>query len=185
MVVGFDKIEQVFDPKYYVDREAALNRLFASASFLVAARGGSARAELAALMERPANAPYAKGVAPLEGAQAGAFTAASSSAVRAAIARGDRPDADVPLPVADFVEQTGAYYAGMTGPEGVYDRYALRWALIDALAALQVSSDLSNVVDLQRLYHRLLSSDREAMSMRRVLLGSNPIEAGQSLRSWL
>ena len=40
-LVGFDKIVQIFDPRYYDDREAALGRLFGLASFAVAPRAGS------------------------------------------------------------------------------------------------------------------------------------------------
>src|SRR5215471_16166777 len=38
-LIGFDKIVQVFDPRYYKDRDQALHELFALADFLVAPRG--------------------------------------------------------------------------------------------------------------------------------------------------
>ena len=41
-VVGFDKIVQIFDPRYYSDRDAALGRLFDLAAFFVAPRGDAA-----------------------------------------------------------------------------------------------------------------------------------------------
>src|SRR6266849_4291037 len=58
-VVGHDKIVQVLDPRYYADRAAALERLFALAGFLVAPRAGAGRGELAALLARPENRAYA------------------------------------------------------------------------------------------------------------------------------
>ena len=39
-VVGYDKIVQIFDPRYYTDRDTALAQLFAQASFLAAPRAG-------------------------------------------------------------------------------------------------------------------------------------------------
>jgi nicotinic acid mononucleotide adenylyltransferase len=64
-LVGHDKIAQIFDPSYYVDREAALDELFGLASFLVAPRAEAGAAELAALLAEPANARFAGRVQPL------------------------------------------------------------------------------------------------------------------------
>ena len=55
---------QIFDPRYYDDREAALRRLFGQAAFLVAPRDEHSAADLAALLGRPQNAPYAGRVRP-------------------------------------------------------------------------------------------------------------------------
>ena len=38
VVVGFDKVVQILDPRYYENRDAVLDRLFANASLLVAPR---------------------------------------------------------------------------------------------------------------------------------------------------
>ena len=37
-IYGYDKVVQIFDPRYYDDRDAALDRLFALSSLLVAPR---------------------------------------------------------------------------------------------------------------------------------------------------
>jgi nicotinic acid mononucleotide adenylyltransferase len=66
VLVGFDKVVQIFDPRYYADREAALTALFSAADLLVAPRDGAGAAELAALLALPENQPYACHVAPLD-----------------------------------------------------------------------------------------------------------------------
>ena len=58
-LVGYDKIVQIFDPRYYDDRDAALRKLFGLASFLVAPRDDATADNLAALLSRPENRPFA------------------------------------------------------------------------------------------------------------------------------
>ncbi|HEU5347753.1 MAG TPA: hypothetical protein VFU63_03985, partial [Ktedonobacterales bacterium] len=55
IIVGFDKIMQIFDPRYYDDRDAALRELFSLAHLLVAPRGDYGADALAALLARPEN----------------------------------------------------------------------------------------------------------------------------------
>jgi nicotinic acid mononucleotide adenylyltransferase len=59
LLVGYDKIVQIFDPKYYDDRDAALRELFALARLLVAPRGDDGAEALAKLLATPANRPFA------------------------------------------------------------------------------------------------------------------------------
>lgn len=59
LIVGFDKVPQIFDPRYYVDRDAALYALFKEAEMVVAPRAGASEADLAALLSRPENRPFA------------------------------------------------------------------------------------------------------------------------------
>ena len=65
-LVGFDKIVQIFDPRYYDDRDAALEQLFGLATFLVAPRGSDDADALAALLTRPDNHRFAGAVEPLD-----------------------------------------------------------------------------------------------------------------------
>src|SRR5439155_24398494 len=80
-LVGFDKIVQIFDPRYYDQRDAALRRLFRLAGFAVAPRAGAGPAELAELLARPENRPFAGPVRPL--ALAREYAEVSSSAISA------------------------------------------------------------------------------------------------------
>jgi len=57
-VVGFDKARQIFDPRYYADRDAALRQLFAHVTLLVAPREDEGADALAALLAPPENAPF-------------------------------------------------------------------------------------------------------------------------------
>ncbi len=58
IIVGFDKIVQIFDPRYYEDRDATLDRLFAIAALLVAPRADEDEVSLNALLARPENSRY-------------------------------------------------------------------------------------------------------------------------------
>lgn len=134
-VVGHDKVEQIFDPRYYADRDAALDRLFALAGLLVAPRGragraaggilqpagpppnagearhggrGSAgRAALEALLARPENARYRARVRPLPLPRA--YREESATALRAALAAGADVRRRLAPAAAAFVAATGCY----------------------------------------------------------------------------
>ena len=80
-VVGFDKIAQIFDPRYYADRDAALAELFALTDVLVAPRAGMGASALANLLAQPENARFASHVRFL--AVSDTYTQDSSTEVRA------------------------------------------------------------------------------------------------------
>ena len=134
-LVGFDKIVQIFDPKYYQDRDAALRQLFAEARILVAPRAGQDERDLAELLGRPENRPFAGSVAPLPVPPGALDPELSATRVRAALAAG-RPPAGVPEPVGRFLRDVGAFEPDqvLAGGERV-SRYALRGRLIEDLAA--------------------------------------------------
>jgi nicotinamide-nucleotide adenylyltransferase len=106
-LVGFDKIVQIFDPRYYEDRDAALEQLFALASFLVAPRGRDEGPALAALLERPENRRFSDAVRPLD--LPADLREVASSNVRAGLAVGGLAGATVPPVVARFMAETGLY----------------------------------------------------------------------------
>ena len=62
VLVGYDKIVQIFDPRYYSDRSRELDDLFGRARFLVAPRDANGSAELEALLARPENSAYRRQV---------------------------------------------------------------------------------------------------------------------------
>lgn len=124
-LVGFDKILQIFDPKYYDDRDEALRRLFADASILVAPRAGQDDRDLAALLDRPENRPFAGRVAPLPLPHGLVAPDLSATQVREALAAG-RPPPGLADPVARFLRAIGAFTPPVAvGGEHV-DRYQLR-----------------------------------------------------------
>jgi nicotinic acid mononucleotide adenylyltransferase len=106
-LVGFDKIVQIFDRRYYDDRDGALEQLFALATFLVAPRGSDDASALAMLLARPENRRFAEAVWPLD--LPAELREIASSNVRSGVADGGRPDDSVPPIVARFIAETGVY----------------------------------------------------------------------------
>ena len=103
-LLGFDKIVQIFDARYYENRDRALRELFTLAQILVAPRAGAGVAELTALLAQPENAPFAGNVhsLPLDAT----FRNISSSRIRQSVAVHEQ---DVPPEVRRFIHATGAY----------------------------------------------------------------------------
>ena len=58
-LMGYDKIVQIFDPRYYQDRDADLEVLFQEAQMLVAPRGDDDEVALQHLLEKPENRRFA------------------------------------------------------------------------------------------------------------------------------
>ena len=95
---------QIFDARYYENRDNALRELFALAEILVAPRAGAGAAELTALLAQPENAPFAGNVhsLPLDTT----FRDISSSRIRQGLAAHEQ---DMPPEARRFVRDTGAY----------------------------------------------------------------------------
>ena len=156
-LVGWDKIVQIFDRRYYDDRDAALERLFALAGFLVAPRGDAGAAELSALLDRPENRRFVGAVRPL--ALPPALREVASSRVRAEVRSGVPPPDQLPPAARVFVEETGAY--GPRPTDGASpDRYRLRLALLDALETSQGGSADAEDADFRALFDRALAERR-------------------------
>jgi nicotinic acid mononucleotide adenylyltransferase len=142
VVVGFDKVVQIFDPRYYADRNAALDALFATADLLVAPRAGAGAEQVAALLGKRENRAYAHHVTPLDVPTA--HRDDSSTEVRALAAdpqaHRDQPGdqlAQLVPPEALALIATGAYAAmDRTDHTDRADRYPLRQAWLSVLPAL-------------------------------------------------
>ena len=110
-LVGFDKIVQIFDPRYYDDRDAALDALFQLATFMVAPRGDDEGPALARLLDAPENRRFADAVQPLD--LPPTLRDVASSTIRSNLADGltadDRLDESVHPLVAQFIAETGVY----------------------------------------------------------------------------
>lgn len=136
-VVGFDKIQQILDPRYYTDRDASLSRLFSLTRFLVAERDAYGSQALDALLREPANRVYRGRIAELATLPADHDPVLSSTSVRAAHAEGSGEAVDtlaVPAPVHAFIAATGVYGSPVKLPSGeVIDPYELRLRILSAL----------------------------------------------------
>lgn len=131
-VVGYDKIVQIFDHRYYVDRDAALDRLFTLASFLVSPRDKEGATDLRELLERPENRRYADRIQYRNLAET--YRRLSSTRLRQ-MAKVGGVLTDAPPIVLRFVAETHAYEPPIEMPDGEkIDRYAWREKVIDLLA---------------------------------------------------
>lgn len=136
LLLGFDKIVQVFDQRYYDDRDAALHALFAQAEILVAPREDAGNAALQHLLDDASNrqfAPYVHGVA-----LSSAYRRMSSTHIRDVF---EAHQQDVLPDVQRFIEETRVYEPPELLPDGagevVQDRYAER---IEAILAIMSES---------------------------------------------
>ncbi len=192
--VGFDKITQILDPRYYDDREASLARLFALSRFLVAKRDAHGAAALADLLAAPANRAYRRHIAALDTLPAYHDPELSATGVRTAYADTNPAapaDVGVPPPVADFIAATGAYAPPHMLPGGeTVNRYALRLRLLAALFAdptaaftaddfiAAVAVALSNS-ESGRSLRRALAQDIVTIPSVRACLGCNSVSTGE------
>ena len=133
VLVGFDKIVQILDPRYYVDRDAALRALFAEANVLVAPRAGAGREALTALLARPENRPFGDRVAYLAVAPQHADDSSTAARQLSADARWDDVRALVVPEAYALARETGAYGRD-SGEEAT--RYAVRERWLAALSRL-------------------------------------------------
>ena len=168
-VVGFDKIVQIFDPRYYDDIDVALDRLFDLASFLVAPRGTDGAAELSALLNTARNRRYATRVQLLDLPES--YRALSSTRFRTAM-RGRQQVAGVPPTVEEFSAATGAYQPALTiSPDEKVDRYAIRQRLIDRACVGTAAWPTPEA--LRAFWLRAIAPDSEGRRLRQGLTDAN------------
>jgi hypothetical protein len=112
-LLGFDKIVQIFDQRYYTNRDAALGELFFLAEVLVAPRGTSGARELQELLDQPANRQFASHVHLLPLSEE--YRAVSSTHIRQDFEAHRR---DVPAEVERYIRETHAYEQPEELPDG-------------------------------------------------------------------
>jgi hypothetical protein len=129
-LVGSDKVLQIFDSRWYADRDAALERLFARACLVVAPRSDQDDA-LRDVLRAPENRRFAGRVDVLR--LHPAVSDLSSTRVRGLLAAGADPAGLVPSAVAGVITAVRAFAPPvLTGDEEV-DAYDVRARLIDLL----------------------------------------------------
>ena len=128
-LMGFDKIVQILDPRYYTDRDASLIELFRLAELLVAPRGNDGQKELLDLLHQPQNERFARYIHPL--AFDSSYRQISSTQARQ---QGDDLNAHVPREAREFMRKTRAYAPPVRQPDGtIVDYYALRVQRLEQL----------------------------------------------------
>jgi nicotinic acid mononucleotide adenylyltransferase len=119
-LMGFDKVEQILDERYYEDRDGALEELFRLSELLVAPRGQADSGTLTVLLDQPQNRRFARFIHAL--AFDPAYKEISSTRVRQ---DGMAYPHDLPQEVRYFMRMTRAYAPPVKGSDGrlidVYD----------------------------------------------------------------
>lgn len=165
-VVGFDKVLQIFDPRYYDDRDAALRTLFEQASLVVGSRGGKGRGDLAAFLQLPENRSFREKVLSLELPES--VQHLSSTLVREKAKRCDPIKDDVPGLVKAFIQETKVYALPKILDNGEeVDAYALRVALLDAFSRARPWAEEQG--DFRGLLRLALRETEEGRALRTVL----------------
>ena len=168
-IVGMDKLVQILDARYYRDREAALDQLFALTSLVVANRGDMAQRAFDDLLHRPANQPYRDVIhfLPLPESVADLSSTAIRKTSSAAL------QAQVPSEVAMFLAEARPYAAPRqfrhTEHGHEIDAYAVRLALLERLAAVRDWAEQH--VDFQQLLTQALAPDPRGRVLRGALTG--------------
>lgn len=156
-LVGMDKVMQILDPRYYEDRDRALLALFVEAQLIAASRGDSGAAQLRELLGREENQNYADRIYFLS--MPAETKELASSAIRAAIARGESATAGVPEIVEKFIAESGAYRSS----------YEVRRRLMDQLYSVREWAE--ERIDFRQLL-ALANDDTESGRQLRALLVS-------------
>jgi nicotinic acid mononucleotide adenylyltransferase len=179
-IVGFDKARQIFDPRYYGDRDGALRTLFGAVDLLVAPRAGASADELDDLLSRPENRPFraAARALPFEPTHADA----SSTIVRDAFRAGRPVDHLVPPEALAFVRELAPYAPPSADPT-TPDRYVLREALVAALAADRAWAERH--ADLRALLDRAAAATADGAALRAWLATSEADRVPPTLRELL
>jgi len=132
-LVGMDKLLQIFDPRYYQDRDAALQQLFAIASLIVANRGDMDEVNFSQLLDRPENRRFRAHVHFFT--LSAAVTDLSATALRNALAAGQPIDSQVPPETGAFLAETRAFAPLLQIEAEKVDVYAARLRLLSKLYA--------------------------------------------------
>ncbi len=130
-LLGFDKIVQILDPRYYENRDAALHELFALAELLVAPRGQDGPDALQALLAQPQNQKFARYIhaLPLDTT----YRDISSSRIRQH-SDDHEYSQDVLPEVRQFMQETRAYAQPLRLEDGtMIDYYAERVKAMQAI----------------------------------------------------
>jgi nicotinate (nicotinamide) nucleotide adenylyltransferase len=150
-IVGYDTMKRVFDPKYYEDREGALDQLFGSCRFMVANRENQGKEALQQLMASGANRRFKGKVHFFEIPNRLAHI--SSSHVRQRVMEGKSFARLVPPEIGECIKEVKLYKMDRkVGPSGQrINLYDLRTQVLNRLYGLypegKVEIDIGQIVD--------------------------------------
>jgi len=123
-----DKVMQIFDPRYYQDRDTALKGLFTEVQLIAANRGPLGEKELNEFLSKKENQVYKDRVYPLTLPEG--LKDLTSTELRTRIVKGEAVRDHLPEVVEGFVAASGAYRSGYEDRSRLLDLlYGVReWA---------------------------------------------------------
>ncbi|MFP5224380.1 MAG: nicotinate-nicotinamide nucleotide adenylyltransferase [Actinomycetota bacterium] len=165
-VIGSDKFEQLFEDRWYPDRDEALERLFARAVVIVAPRHGHGE-KVRYLLQRPDVRRFSSRIEVRH--LHPSVSEISSTRVRQILRAGGPPTGLVPTGVEALLRDTGAFGPPTKiGREDV-DRYQLRQRLLGLVLDGRCTRDAP---DLHSLWRLALDPGEAGRSLRELLNAS-------------
>ncbi len=105
--IGYDTLIRLFDERYYDRMDHDLERLFATATVIVANRDTGDLDQIDRFLDHPSRQPYRDSIQRLS--LPPAMSSISSSEIRARVPGGQTLSGLVPPPVDDFIQRHGLY----------------------------------------------------------------------------
>ena len=169
-IIGMDKLIQILDPSYYVDRTAALGQLFDKTTLVVANRGDLDKRQFDALLNQPSNRIYRRSVRFL--ALPPRVNEVSSTDVRRGRSEEVELTRRVPREVSQFIREMKPYvFDGpsvslMSGATGIYK---VRSKLFEQLASVKTWAE--DNVDFCYLLSQAMASGERGSALRHAANG--------------
>ncbi len=161
-LIGMDKLLQIFDARYYQDRNVALKQLFRLASLIVANRGDMDEQSFTQLLDRSENRPFRKYVRFFT--LPATITDLSATQVRQTLAAEQRISIYVPPEVEAFINETRAYHPPLHSDDETIDAYTVRQTFLVALYTERIWAE--QAVDFRQVMQQALSLDAEGRALR-------------------
>jgi nicotinic acid mononucleotide adenylyltransferase len=170
-VVGFDTIVRLFDPRYYEDRDDALDSLFSMSHFLVGNRGGEDEVSVQNLLNIPRNRKYAGYIETIRISPRAA--AISSTEIREKKERNEELGSTAPHVIVRFIDETALFRPPKASePDGTGirpDRYQTRCNIMGLLnsAGLPEQEDMH----VGRMVNAVMKGEKPMEVVKRFLTG--------------
>lgn len=169
-IIGMDKLIQILDPRYYVDRTAALGQLFEKSTLVVANRGDLDKRQFDAVLNQPANRIYRRSVRFL--ALPATVNKVSSTDVRRDWSEEAELIRRVPKEVSNFIREMKPYaFEGPSASLGSAGAgiYKVRSKLFEQLTSVRPWAE--DNVDFCDLLSRAMASGRRGYALRHAANG--------------
>lgn len=171
-LVGSDKVLQIFEDRWYPDRELALQRLFSRARLVVAPRGDQGE-RLREVLGAPGNVGWSDRVEILQ--LHPAVSDMSSTRVRGLLRSGAEPNGLVPADVARMLHEIRAFAPPIIIESEEVDAYAIRAKLIDLLWSSRGHD--AERVDLRSLTAMATSPGPRGRALRALISDADSLDA--------